>query len=106
MDLICEKCGCKIDGNSPICMNCGMPIPDSKINQETKERLKAEEHDTHTASNASSTRALGAALIIIGILADVISMFMIFSSDIGAFSTLTIGGTICFLIGLLLFNNG
>jgi len=87
-------------------MNCGATIPDEQISQETKERLKAGEHDTHIASNASSTRALGATLIILGILADVISMFMIFSSDFESFGVITIGGTICFLIGLLLFSNG
>ena len=106
MALICQKCGCEIDGKSPICMNCGATIPDEQISQETKERLKADEHDTHIASNGSSTRALGATLIILGILADVISMFMIFSSDFESFGVITIGGTICFLIGLLLFSNG
>ncbi len=102
----CEKCGHEIDGNSPICMNCGAAIPESDINQETKERLKKEEHDTHVASNASSPKATGAFLIILGILADIISMFMIFSSDVGAFSVITIGGTICFIIGLMLYSNG
>lgn len=106
MASICEKCGCEIDGNSPICMNCGAAIPDSKINTETKERLKATEHDTHTASGASSVKAFGAVLLILGILADVISMFLIFSSDYEVFNVLTIGGTVCFLIGIMLLSNG
>lgn len=106
MPLICQKCGCEIDGKSPICMNCGATIPDEQISQETKEQLKADEHDTHVASNASSTRAMGAILIILSLLTDVISMFMVFSSGFESFGVVAIGGTICFLIGLLLFSNG
>lgn len=106
MPLICKKCGCEIDGNSPICMNCGTAIPESQLTQETKERLESEKHDTHVANGASSIKAFGSFLLILGIVIDVISMFLIFSSSYGAFSALTIGGTICFLIGLMLLNNG
>lgn len=106
MALTCEKCGCEVTGNSPICMNCGAALPESYISQETKERLKSEERDTHVASSASSIKALGAFLVILGILADVISMFLIFGDGFGGFSAITIGGTICFLIGLMLISNG
>lgn len=106
MASVCEKCGCEIDGSSPICMNCGAPIPDSQLTQETKERLETQEHDTHVASGASSTKAFGAFLLIIGSIIDVISMFLISSSDFETFNALTIGGTICFLIGITLLSNG
>lgn len=106
MPLICKKCGCEIDGNSPICMNCGTAVPDSQLTQETKNRLELEKHDTHVASGASSAKALGAIMLIIGIVIDVISMFLIFSTSVKAFSAFTIGGTICFLLGLFFLNNG
>lgn len=102
----CEKCGCEIDGSSPICMNCGTPVPESQLTSETQKRIKFQKHDTHKASGASSIKAVGAFLIILGILADVISMFLIFSSDFDAFNVLTIGGTISFLIGITLLSNG
>lgn len=106
MASVCEKCGCEIDGSTPICMNCGAPIPDSQLTQETKERLETQKHDTHVASGASSVKAFGAFLLIIGSIIDVISMFLIFSSDYEAFNVLTIGGTISFLIGIALLSNG
>ncbi len=105
MDTKCKKCGHEIDGNSPVCMYCGAVIPDVNLSQETKERLDAEKGDPHSSSDGSSVKALGAVLIILGILADVISMFMINSSDFGSFGTITIAGTVCFLIGIALFSN-
>ena len=55
---------------------------------------------SHTAA-----KAFGALLIISGIIIDVISMFLIFSSSFSAFGTLTIIGTIAFLIGLAIISN-
>jgi len=106
MALTCKKCGREVSGACPICMNCGAALPETHISQETKDRIKAEERDTHVANNASSTKAFGAFLIILGILADVISMFLIYCDGFGAFGVITIGGTICFLIGLIFVNNG
>ena len=106
MSVICEKCGHEVEGDSPICMYCGAALPETSISQETKERMKAEEKDTYQSPNASSTKAVGAFLILVGILSDVISMFMISSDGFEAFGTITICGTICFLIGLALFSNG
>lgn len=102
----CEKCGHEIDGESPICMNCGFPVPKDNLTEETKKRLEESKVDTVRASNASSARAIGAVLIIFGILADVVSMFLIFSEGSAAFSAVTIIGTIITLIGFLLFANG
>ena len=65
-----------------------------------------QKHDTHVASGASSAKAFGAFLLIIGAVIDVISMFLIFSSDYEAFNALTIAGTISFLIGIGLLSNG
>lgn len=102
MDFVCRKCGCEIDGKSPICMNCGAAIPDYQINPATKEKMKTE-NNAYIESGTSKIKALGAILLIIGISTDVISMFMIFSSEFEVFNAITIFGTICFLIGLALF---
>ncbi len=106
MSVKCEKCGHEVDGDSPICMYCGAALPNSSINQETKERLKAEEKDSYKSPNASSTKAVGALLLILGILTDVISIFLIYSEGFSSFGAITIGGTICFLIGIVLLSNG
>lgn len=101
----CKKCGKEIDGNSPICMYCGAAIPENNINLETKERMRVQSSKTSTPGDTSSAKAFGAVLVIIGILADVISMFMIASSSFEAFSGVTIAGTIMFLIGLAIISN-
>ena len=102
------KCGHEIDGKSPICMYCGAAIPSSSMSPETKERFQNNNGQTQPSSSnsASGVRALGAILLIVGIITDVVSMFMITSGSYGGFSTITIIGTICFLIGLVLFANG
>ena len=105
MNAECKKCGNKIDGNSPICMYCGTAVPDSNINIETKERMKLQSSKSSATGNATSIKAFGAALVIIGILADVVSMFMIASSSFESFSAVTISGTIMFLIGLAIISN-
>ena len=103
---VCEKCGHEVDGNSPVCMYCGAKLPETSLTQETKEGLKKEEKDTYTSPGASSVKALGAFLIILGIIADVFCMMQIGSSDFETYRTFTIGGTICFIIGLALYSNG
>jgi len=105
MSAICEKCGREIDGKSPICMYCGAAVTDSCLTEETKERLQNEAAKEPEKSIGTNMKAIGAFLVILGILADVISMFMITTSDIGAFSAVTITGTIMFLIGIALISN-
>lgn len=105
MDVKCKKCGKEIDGNSPICMYCGAAVPELNINVETKERMKLKSIKGASTNDTSSLKAFGAILIIIGIIADVISMFMIASSSFEAFNVVTIAGTIMFLIGLALISN-
>lgn len=85
-------------------MYCGASLSDSDISSETKERMK-EEDSKRTSTSGTSVKAFGAFLIIIGILADVISMFLIASSDFSFFNAITIGGTISFLIGLAIVSN-
>jgi uncharacterized membrane protein YvbJ len=104
MQILCKNCGNEIDGNSPICMNCGVPVPENEISSSTKERMKQENNKT-TSNVGTSVKAFGALLIISGIVIDVISMFLIFSSSFSAFGTLTIIGTIAFLIGLAIISN-
>ena len=101
----CENCGHKIDGKSPICMHCGAAIADDDILQETKEKMKTNVDNQSESNPGTSVKAIGAALIIIGFFADVISMFLIFSDDFGSFGAVTIAGTISFLIGLALVAN-
>ena len=102
----CEKCGHEIDGTSILCMNCGTKVPEELLTTETKVKIESEKNDTVRAGGASSIKALGAVLIILGIVADIISMFFIFSEGVGAFSAITIIGTIMFFIGIALFANG
>ena len=104
MSLTCKNCGHNIDKNSPICMHCGTAIPDADISISVKERME-QESCKKSSDIGSSIKAFGAFLIIIGIIVDVISMFMISSSDFGSFSVLTIIGTIAFLIGLAIVAN-
>lgn len=40
MAKVCEKCGCEIDGNSPICMNCGAAIHTSLLTDDAKEKIE------------------------------------------------------------------
>ena len=103
--VLCEKCGHEIDGKSPICMYCGAAIADTNILPETKERMESEIAKQSNSNPGVSIKAFGAFLVILGILADVISMFLIFSDGFGAFGALTIGGTIAFLIGIGLIAN-
>ena len=70
----------------------------------TKERME-QENNKPTFNTGTSAKAFGALLIISGIIIDVISMFLIFSSSFSAFGTLTIIGTIAFLIGLAIISN-
>jgi uncharacterized membrane protein YvbJ len=106
MSAKCENCGHEIDGNSPICMYCGAALKESDMNQETRDRIKTEAVDTHRAANASSLKAVGAVLMIIGFLTDIISMVMIVSSSYSAFGVVTAIGTVCFILGLVLFVHG
>lgn len=105
----CEKCGHEIDGKSPICMHCGTALPDSVITQETNKRM-AEKHIDETVKNKVSNigvslKAFGAILIILGLIADIISMFLIFSADFGSYGAITILGTIMFIIGIAIVSN-
>lgn len=104
MGAVCKNCGKEIDGNSPICMYCGVAISDSDMTLETKERMEKEDKQKSSDVGAS-VKAVGAMLIIIGLLADVVSMFLVFSSSFEAFNILTIIGTISFLLGLAIVSN-
>ena len=104
MSLNCKKCGHEIDGNSPVCMYCGATISDSNLSQEAKERIEKEA--CKKDSNAgTSIKAFGALLIIIGIIADIISMFLVFSGSYASFGGIIIFGTIVFIIGLAIVSN-
>lgn len=106
MDTLCKKCGAPITDNSPICMNCGSAIPETDLSQETLKRLNEDKHDKHVANNSSSVKALGAFLLIVGFIIDFISIVSISTSSYDSFGALTVGGTICFFIGIFLFANG
>lgn len=96
----CEKCGHILEGDSPICMFCGAAISDNDLSKEARERINNSQKDNYTSPNASSVKALGAFLMILGILGDLVSL-------VGGFvPSVMIGGTICFFIGMALFSNG
>ena len=87
-------------------MYCGAAVSEADLQPETKERLQMDATDRYRSPNASSVRAFGAVLMIIGILADIVSMVLVFTADSSLFSVVTIGGTIVFILGLVLFRNG
>ena len=104
MKNICKNCGHEVTGDAPICMYCGTLIPESEITQETKKRI-SEKHVEEVSKNKESSigvslKAFGAILIIIGFIADIISMFLIFSADFNSYGAITIFGTIMFFIGI------
>ncbi len=106
MAMVCEKCGSTISEDSLVCMNCGAAAPRTAENAEKIAQQKVVDEKKASESNPYSLKAIGAVLIILGIVADVFSMFLIHSLDFGAFSAVSIFGTISFLIGWLLFANG
>lgn len=105
MKKLCKKCGHEIDGKSPICMYCGATIADTDIQPEVRKKMQEKLDENSSANDGTSIKAFGAFLIIIGIVADVISMFLISSGSFEVFNAITIGGTISFLIGLALVSN-
>ena len=104
MKNICKKCGHEIDDNAPICMYCGTSISESDINQETKSRMEIIANKKEP-TGGTKIKAVGAGLLIIGFIADIVSMFLIISNDFSIFNGLTIFGTIIFLIGITLIRN-
>ena len=103
---VCPKCGHEVDGNSPICMYCGASLPISSLNQATQERIRSQAVDNYRSPNASSIKAFGAFLMILGIAADLLSTILIFTGSTGAFGAVCTIGTICFIVGIALFANG
>lgn len=106
--MYCRKCGHEIDGKSPICMYCGSAIPLNYLSPETKERFQNynERPQNSSSGSVSGVKALGAVILIIGIVTDLVSMFMISSGNFSAFNAMTIFGTIAFFVGLVLYANG
>ena len=85
-------------------MYCGTEVPESEISPEAKVTMHTS--NVPSSSNASSAKATGAALIIIGMILDIVSIIMIVSSSYGAFGIVTAIGTILFIIGIALVANG
>ncbi len=104
-EYVCEKCGHKLEDNSPICMYCGHTIPKTQLSKTTIERLEKEskpKESDPTLNAAISVKSFGVILLIIGFLSDIIGMFMVGSSDVDTFKIVLIGGTISFFLGLIL----
>ena len=67
---------------------------------------KQPEREKTTKNTMLNLRGLGIILLIAGAVCDVISMFLIFSGGFEMFGVLTIGGTIAFILGLVLTFGG
>ena len=103
----CPKCG---ESTSPNQVNDDLNTiidsaffsPTQKVILKPDEQTPKKEVKDSSKTMAGSSKSLGTVLIILGIVCDVISMFMIGSSSFEDFKFITIAGTICFLVGLCL----
>lgn len=102
--MTCEKCGHEISNTVLVCGYCGHSIPKSEISEETLQELKKHERaDESLGTNHEfNIRMLGVVLMIIGGICDLISIMMIPSLDVSAFSTTLTIGSACFGLGMLL----
>ena len=100
----CPKCGQSVSDTSMICMYCGHNINGSKTADNSIMELKEKNPQYEQNRNATDTslRSLGVLLMFIGGAFDVISMFLVGTSSLDTFKFFTIGGIICFGIGLFL----
>lgn len=107
--ILCEKCGYEIEENSLVCMYCGKKTTiNNKVNEfNTNSEIDSKSTEissTKTSSNDTeiAIRSLGAFLIALGIISNIISMFMIGTSSIESFKFIMIFGSISFIAGLVL----
>ena len=86
-----------------ICMNCGADLkPSSRTDSIEDIKENHPKQEAKAASEAVAVHSLGTALITIGFICDVISMMLVGSGTFEELKFFTVGGTICFLIGLFL----
>ena len=102
--MICPKCGKTVNEKSIVCMYCGKNINGSAMANNSVSELKEKEpeYQKDRIQKNASEKSLGGALMAIGGILDIVSMFMVGSGSVEAFSFCCIGGTICFFIGLFL----
>lgn len=100
----CPKCGQPISENSMICMYCGHNINGSESANDSIKDLKEKnpQYEQNRHNTDTSLRSLGVLLMVVGGAFDIISMFLVGTSSLETFKFFTIGGTICFGIGLFL----
>lgn len=101
---ICPKCGHEVDNTSLICMYCGHNINGSTMANDTIKDLKENEptYEKNRTNTTASVCSIGLLLMIIGGFCDVISLFLLVSGSYSSVSSISFGGTICFIIGLVL----
>lgn len=119
--MYCSKCGTEMPDGASFCPKCGESTSPNQVNDDLNtildsaffsptqkvilkpdEQTPKKEVKDSSKTMAGSSKSLGTVLIILGIVCDVISMFMIGSSSFEDFKFITIAGTICFLVGLCL----
>ena len=102
--MTCEKCGREITGNALVCGYCGHSIPRSQLSNAAIQAMKENERaDESLKTNHNfNIRFFGIVLMIIGGVCDLISMMMVTSLDVSAFSTVLTIGSACFGLGMLL----
>lgn len=102
--MYCEKCGHEMSENQTTCSFCGRSVEYSQMNSSTQVYIQENlRNDDSLKSNpVISIRLLGIVLMVISGIADLVSMCMVGTSDVEAFSTVLTIGSITFFIGLVL----
>lgn len=104
----CEKCGKPLKEGAVFCEFCGHFVPVEQRDEKAQEELEARSvvPVDKAANTVLSMRILGRALIVIGIVCDLLGMLMINSGSVESFGTVLFIGTVSFLVGLVLSFGG
>lgn len=109
--MFCAKCGEQLPEGSLFCSKCGTAINGRSItNREFHQRVilnpseqsKKENQTDYGEKTAGVGIALGISLVVAGILCDLVCMFLAASGSFESYSAVMIGGTISFVIGLVI----
>lgn len=103
--MFCPKCGAENTDSSTFCVKCGNRLNTASYDEAPRVMLNPEEVVEHKDTKDSSKtfsgygRVFGYLLMILSVLGDLISMFVI---GFDMFIPMTIGATVLFVIGWLM----